>query len=311
MNTRIAAIVHGRRPVVAAGRSRSRRSRRRHRAPPARRRSRRSRRSVLDLAIVEFHRRRRSRHELRRRVRPGAFSAVSRSAQRRHPRRVPLRQRDRSRVCSRRRPSHVGYRDQQYSASYNRYGKVKVSFEWNQTPLFFSQDTRDAVHDHRARRAAARRRDPERRCRTARRRWLASSVRPQPFDLRSQTRRARLQADLQPDRATSTGMLSSQEHDQERQPAVGGDVRVQRRRRVGGSPRHADDRAGTARRMGGQPAALARLGYDGSFFRNNIGTLTWDNPLRVTDSPTAGPLQGRMALWPNSNMNTASATRAR
>src|ERR1700730_1854673 len=36
---------------------------------------------------------------------------------------------------------HVGYRDQRYFASYNQYGKVKASFEWNQIPLFFSQDT--------------------------------------------------------------------------------------------------------------------------------------------------------------------------
>src|SRR3984893_17848441 len=36
---------------------------------------------------------------------------------------------------------HVGYRDQRYSASYNNYGKLKVLFEWNQTPLFYSQDT--------------------------------------------------------------------------------------------------------------------------------------------------------------------------
>jgi len=36
---------------------------------------------------------------------------------------------------------HVGYRDQRYSASFNDYGRVKTSFEWNQTPLFFSQDT--------------------------------------------------------------------------------------------------------------------------------------------------------------------------
>ena len=49
-----------------------------------------------------------------------------------------------------------------------------------------------------------------------------------------------------------------------------------------------------------------RLGYDGSFFRNNISTLVWDNPLRVTDSPTLGPLQGRMSLWPDSNMSAGS-----
>src|SRR6266516_1299576 len=39
------------------------------------------------------------------------------------------------------RADHVGYRDQRYVASYNNYGKVKTSFEWNQIPLFFSQDT--------------------------------------------------------------------------------------------------------------------------------------------------------------------------
>src|SRR4051812_44349651 len=36
---------------------------------------------------------------------------------------------------------HIGYRDQRYSAFYNRYGKVKMEFEWNQIPLFFSQTT--------------------------------------------------------------------------------------------------------------------------------------------------------------------------
>ena len=36
---------------------------------------------------------------------------------------------------------HVGYRDQHYSVDYNRYGKLKMSFDWNQIPLFYSQDT--------------------------------------------------------------------------------------------------------------------------------------------------------------------------
>ena len=55
-------------------------------------------------------------------------------------------------------------------------------------------------------------------------------------------------------------------------------------------------------------AATRKLAYDGSFFRNNVTTLVWDNPARVTDSPTAGPVQGRMALWPNTDMNTVSAS---
>ena len=37
---------------------------------------------------------------------------------------------------------HVGYRDQRFFGGYNRYGKLKASFEWNQTPLFYSNSTR-------------------------------------------------------------------------------------------------------------------------------------------------------------------------
>ena len=37
---------------------------------------------------------------------------------------------------------HVGYRDQRFAVGLNNYGRVKASFEFNQIPLFFSQDTR-------------------------------------------------------------------------------------------------------------------------------------------------------------------------
>src|SRR5262249_41513355 len=50
-----------------------------------------------------------------------------------------------------------------------------------------------------------------------------------------------------------------------------------------------------------------RLAYDGSFSRNTAPTLVWDTPARTTDPPTAGPAQGRMNLWPDTNMNTVSA----
>ena len=131
----------------------------------------------------------------------------------------------------------------------------------------------------------------------------------QPFDLRTRRDVLDLEADLQPDRQHRLER-GDPEHEQERQPTLG--------RHASGSatpsnwPVPIDTRTtelGTAVEWTGR-RGLARLGYDGSFFRNNIATLTWDNPLRITDSATAGPLQGRMALWPNSNMNTASATGA-
>ncbi len=57
---------------------------------------------------------------------------------------------------------HVGYRDQRYAASYNGYGKLKFSVEWNQIPLFYSQDTATLFTLAVARRAPDRRRDSRR-----------------------------------------------------------------------------------------------------------------------------------------------------
>jgi MtrB/PioB family decaheme-associated outer membrane protein len=37
--------------------------------------------------------------------------------------------------------NNVGYRDQRYFGEYRSIGKLNVSFEWNQIPLFYSEDT--------------------------------------------------------------------------------------------------------------------------------------------------------------------------
>ena len=59
---------------------------------------------------------------------------------------------------------------------------------------------------------------------------------------------------------------------------------------------------------------LVRLGYDGSWFVNDIKSLTWDNPLATTDRvyPTAysdgrGPSFSRMATAPDSTRHMVSA----
>lgn len=70
---------------------------------------------------------------------------------------------------------------------------------------------------------------------------------------------------------------------------------------------------------------MFRLDYWGSFFENQVQTLTWDNPIRATDftnglrppngpyDPSAysngnGPAFGQMALWPSNILNSAGAT---
>lgn len=73
------------------------------------------------------------------------------------------------------------------------------------------------------------------------------------------------------------------------------------------------------------PKGMIRIGWDGSWFTNDIQTLVWDNPIRLTDftngllppsgpyDPSAyingnGPAQGRQALAPSNTMTVVSAT---
>jgi MtrB/PioB family decaheme-associated outer membrane protein len=73
------------------------------------------------------------------------------------------------------------------------------------------------------------------------------------------------------------------------------------------------------------PRGMFRLGWDGSWFNNNFQSLTWDNPIRITDfnngllppdgpydangySNGNGPAQGRQALAPSNTMNVVSGT---
>jgi MtrB/PioB family decaheme-associated outer membrane protein len=53
--------------------------------------------------------------------------------------------------------------------------------------------------------------------------------------------------------------------------------------------------------------AMFRAGYDGSFFDSRAESLTFDNPLRLTNATNASSL-GRLARWPSSTMHTVSAT---
>lgn len=46
-----------------------------------------------------------------------------------------------------------------------------------------------------------------------------------------------------------------------------------------------------------------QVGYRGSFFENNISTLTFDNPFRVSNEATNAPLTGRMDLYPDNQQH--------
>ncbi len=62
---------------------------------------------------------------------------------------------------------------------------------------------------------------------------------------------------------------------------------------------------------------MVRLGWDASFFNNNVHEIIWDNPLRASDttpfdasgySNGNGPARGRMSMAPSNSMNVISST---
>jgi MtrB/PioB family decaheme-associated outer membrane protein len=203
------------------------------------------------------------------------------------------------------RATHVGYRDQNYVANFNRYGKVRASFEFNQIPLFYSQDTStlytspspgtlllpDSIQTGLQNKTIT-----------------LPQVAPlaSQFDLRQKRSITdfRLIYTATPDLDLSVSFKNTHKIDEQPWAGTFGfsdavelpaplDTRTTE---VGAAAEWTRDRG------------EIRVGYDGSFFRNEVSTLVWDNPLRITDSPTAGPVQGRMSLWPDSNANSGSVS---
>jgi len=205
--------------------------------------------------------------------------------------------------------NHVGYRDQRFAASFNNYGNVKASFEWNQVPLYYSTSTQtlynqtspgvfvlpDSLQTGLQNKTTS----------------LVSAVTTgSVFDLQSKRNNAAFNLIYNATQSVDFNVFFKNSDRTGAQPyaisygissAVASEFAApldQRTTEFGASLQWSNDRG------------LAKLGYDGSFFRNNLPSLSVDNPLRVTDSPTAGPLFGRLAGAPNNNVNTGSALAA-
>ncbi len=202
---------------------------------------------------------------------------------------------------------NVGYRDQRYSASYNRHGKLKASAEWNQIPLYYSETTStlydlstpgtllmsDAIQNGIQNKTLT---------------LNAALLGAQPFTLRTQRdiASASVTYSATPNIDLNLHFMNTQKtggYPWGGSFGISGAIATElpvpvdhRTTDFGSYVEYANDRG------------FARIGYDASLFRNNVTTLVWDNPSRVTDSATLGPAQGRMALWPNTDMNTLSVS---
>jgi MtrB/PioB family decaheme-associated outer membrane protein len=198
--------------------------------------------------------------------------------------------------------ANVGYRDQRYDAEFNRFGRVRATFEWTSVPWFHSTLTRTLYQDE------------------------SEGVLRLPDSLQASTQA--LQTTL-----TDYGRAGVQFDTHVRRDIA--DARVSYAVNTA-----TDVKASftSTRRSGEQPwgagfgftaadevplpieqrtndvnlalqwadrGRLLQLGYFGSFYDNQVPTLVWDSPLALSDAP-GNPGQGRMAVFPSSTAHTVS-----
>jgi len=205
---------------------------------------------------------------------------------------------------------HAGYRDQRYSAAYNDFGKWKGWFQYNSIPLFFSDHTKTVF-------------SPEGgvsenilRIPDAIQTGLQNKTLPYasvdalatPFDLRLKRTVTSFSATYTPTQnldLTVNFLTSAKDGNQPWAGTFGFSDAVELPVPVQTRQTDLDSGLEWTNNRGS-----ARIGYYGSFFRNEFTTLIWDNPLRITDSPTLGPLQGRETLWPDNNLNSGNISGA-
>lgn len=203
---------------------------------------------------------------------------------------------------------HVGYLDQRYSASYSNFGRVKTSFEWNQTPLFYSQNTRTLYSASGGVLTVPASVQAGLQAKTITLQQ-ALNTGASAFDLKSRRDVADFKLLFTPTVAFDMNMYARNTNRTGAQPmtasfgfsGVPDELGVPidtRTTEFGASTQYGGDRA------------FVKVAYDGSFFRNNIPTLQWSNPFRLTDSSSSGPANGRMTLWPNTDQNTLSVSGA-
>jgi MtrB/PioB family decaheme-associated outer membrane protein len=209
---------------------------------------------------------------------------------------------------------HVGYRDQRYEVSFNRFGKIKASFQWDQVPLFYSTDTRTLYTETSP--GVFRIDDAIQRGIETRTTTLAN-VAPLAvqFDLQQRRDIARFGLTATPTKDFAlTGNVSIARRDGLMPWSASFGIQHAVELSAPLDQRTVDVNA--AAEWGNERGSL-RVQYDGSWFDNDVQTLIWDNPIKFTDSTSAFPFirvagdgtsQGRMAFWPNSTLNAISVT---
>lgn len=198
---------------------------------------------------------------------------------------------------------HVGRLDQRYTAEFHHTGRLKIGFQWDQVPLFYSRDTRSLFSSEGGVLRVA---DDIQQDIQSGRVTLANVIgQTRGFDMKSRRDVAQFNLLFSPRRDVDVTFDLTNTLRDGTQPwgtTLAGFSNVNE------LPAPVDSRTtdlATGVAWVGRHGSL-RAGYDGSWYNNNASTLVWDNPL-VFASPTLSP-QGRLALWPDNTVHSLTTT---
>jgi MtrB/PioB family decaheme-associated outer membrane protein len=192
---------------------------------------------------------------------------------------------------------NVGYRDQRYLADWNRYGRVRASFEWTQIPWFHTTLSRTPFTEE----SGGTLRLPD----TLQTGSLpvAAAAAPQ-FDLRARrdVANARVSYMINPATDVKVSFTSTNRTGEQVWGAGFGFTAANE------VPLPLDQRTNdiNAALQWAERGRILQVGYAGSFYNNDVPVLVWDSPLTLTDL-SGNPSQGRMAIFPSSTAHTVSA----
>ena len=207
---------------------------------------------------------------------------------------------------------NVGYRDQRYQATFDKFGKVKASFDWNQIPTWYSGVSQSPFREELP--GLFRLDDTIQQAvenRTGTLQSFASQL--QSFDTRARRdiADARITYSATQNLDLKVGYSSQARSGHQPWAASFG---FSNANEVPLTIDHRIHQLATELEWS-NPRASARVGYDGSWFNNGVEALVWDNPLRFTDRTHANAYstgdassKGRMALFPDSSAHTVSAS---
>ena len=194
---------------------------------------------------------------------------------------------------------NLGWRDQRFFGTYERSGRFKINGLWDEIPQFYSVDTRTAftrqgegvlVLDDAAQ--------------AAKNLNVYLPISPQ-FDLRERRDIGTIRLSATPTTQLDlTGGFTTTKHSGELPWGASFGFSNDNEVALPYNSRTNDLDVGA---QWTNARAMIRGAYSGSWFNNLDDTLTWDNPLVLTDS-TSAPGRGRTALWPSNSLQTLSTS---